>query len=114
MPNENYSCDRCRFSVKALKEMAEIGGIKEMFTTFGGRKWMNIYEVNSSADFVVFRRSTGELTDKFKLPITTLMHIHDMVHSGKIELIPQEIDKVAFKWGNYVSALLRHLGCKKT
>lgn len=41
--DEKFSCEHCRFSVTELKEMAEKGGKKEMFTTFGGRNWMNMW-----------------------------------------------------------------------
>lgn len=115
---EEFSCEYCRFSIERLKEMAEKSGKKEMFTTFGGQKWMNIYEVSVPGNFIVMRRSTGKFTHELNL--TALLHVHDLVHSGGIDLDPHEIDdlringrKETWKWGNYIAALLRHLGCRK-
>lgn len=116
--DEEFSCEHCRFSIAKLKEMAEEGDKKEMFTTFGGRNWMNIYEVNTSENFIVMRRSTGKFTQK--LSITALIHVHDLIHSGEIDLDPEEIDDLringrreTWRWGNYIATLLRHLGCEK-
>ncbi len=115
--NDSYSCQHCRFSVKKLKQMAEIGGNKEMFETWGKRKRINIYEVNTDRGHLVMRRSTGELTRQLR--IDALIRIHNSVHSGEIGLDPHEIDyleldgkRETFKWGNYTASLLRHLECK--
>ncbi len=112
--NEDFSCEFCRFSIKTLIEMAEIGGRKEMFSTFKRLdNLMNIYEVNTESGYIVMRRSTGRFTDE--LSIDALIQVHNLVHTGKISLDPHEIDsnKETYKWGNYIASLLRHLGCQK-
>jgi hypothetical protein len=112
------TCEHCRFSITELKEMAEKDGRKEMFTTFGGQAWMNIYEVNTEDNFVTMRRSTGNITRELR--INVLVRIHDAIHNGETDLDSNAIDnfkiegrKVAHMWGNYVAGLLRHLGCRK-
>lgn len=64
------------------------------------------------------RRSTGEFTRE--LSISALIHVHNLVHSGEIDLDPHEIDdlringkKETYQWGNYIAALLRHMRCRK-
>jgi len=64
------------------------------------------------------RRSTGKFTEK--LSINALIHVHDIVHSGEIDLDPYEIDKLkingkreTWRWGNYIAALLNHFRCRK-
>ncbi len=117
--NEDFSCEHCRFSIKTLKEMAEIGGGKEMFSTFKRLdNLMNIYEVNTESGYVVMRRSTGKFTRE--LSINALIQVHNLVHSGEIDLDPHEIDdlkidgkKETWQWGNYIASLLRHLECQK-
>jgi hypothetical protein len=113
--DKGFSCKHCRFSIAELKKMSEKEGNKEMFTTFAGRNWMNIYEANSVDNSIIMRRSTGELT--WKLSISALIHVHNLVHSGEIDLDPHEIDdlringrKKTYKWGNYIAALLKHTG----
>lgn len=99
--------------------MAELGGEKEMFTTFGGQNLMNIYEVNIEGNFIKMRRSTGKITQG-GLRIDILVKIHSAIHNGEIDLDPHSIDdfkiedrKVAHMWGNYAAGLLKHLGCRK-
>lgn len=116
--NESFSCKHCRFSIKKLKQMAERGGNKEMFEAFGRRVSMNIYEINTESGYVVMRRSTQKLTGE--LSINALVHVHNLVHAGEIDLDPHEIDDLridgkreTWRWGNYIAALLRHLECQK-
>ena len=45
--NKDFSCEYCSFSIKKLREMSELAGSKEMFTTFRRQNKMNIYEVNT-------------------------------------------------------------------
>ena len=125
---DRASCEYCEFSIQRLRQMAERGGSKEMFQTFGRRARMNIYEVNTATDSIVMRRSTGTLTNMpvkrltdtpgqiKQLKISSLIYVHDLIHSGQIALDPHEIDELGaetFMWGNYIAGLLRHLGCRK-
>ena len=89
--NDNDSCNRCRFSIKKLVEMSEVAGTKEIFNTFGGLKEMNIYEVDVNVGKIFVRRSTGTITER-GLAIKKLIRVHDMVHTGEVELDPHDID----------------------
>lgn len=109
--DETYSCERCRLSIRRLKEMAEKGGTKEMFKTFAGTKEMNIYEINTETRKIRMRRSTGKLT--WGLGVDALIDVHDRIHAGQLDLGPYEIDRIKPTWGNYIAALLKHLGCRK-
>ncbi len=98
--------------------MAERGGNKEMFETFGRKRWMNIYKINTESGYIVMRRSTQERTRK--LSINALVHVHNLIHAGEIDLDHKEIDDLridgkreTWRWGNYIAALLRHLECQK-
>jgi hypothetical protein len=110
--DQNFTCTYCRFSIRKLQEMAEMGGTAEVFTTFAGQSALNIYEVNVRHDYITMRRRS---TERFtpRLRISRLIDIHDRVHSGQILLDPYEIDEEMRRWGNYVAALLKHLGCSK-
>jgi hypothetical protein len=116
--HEELSCEHCRFSVMELREMAELGGRKEKFYTFGGRRRMNIYKVDSENGYITMRRSTEKFTSE--LSLNTLIRVHNSVHSGDVDLDAHEIDnlringrKVVHMWGNYIAGLLKHLGCRK-
>lgn len=109
----DFSCEHCRFSLKNLQEMAELGGKKEAFYTFGGRVKMNLYSVDTENGFIVMRRSTGKLTEAYPLKIDALIRVHDLIHSGEVDLDPHQIDEIIHMWGNYTAGLLRHLGCRK-
>lgn len=113
-----FTCKHCTLSLRKLREMAELGGTNEVFTTPAHCRPMNIYEVIED-DSITMRRSTGKIT-RWSLSINTLRHVHDLVHAGKIKLDATEIDSVridgvkkAATWGVYIAALLRHLGCNK-
>lgn len=108
MPTD-YVCDKCRFSIKKLEEMAEQTGTGEKFRTAGGRNEMSIREVNKEKGYIIFRRSTGKLTDELKLD--RLADIHDMIHEGQIDNDYKQIDEIYHFWGNYISGILKHLGC---
>jgi len=116
--DREFSCKSCRLSIRKLEEMAELGGQKEYFSTFAGRRQMNIYKVDTENGFIIMRRSTGRFTAE--LSIGSLITVHNLIHSGDLELNDRMIDKLSFNgkrivhmWGNYIGGLLRHLGCGK-
>jgi len=109
----DFFCQHCRLSISKLKEMSE--GEEERFNTFGGKSYLTLYKVDTEEGYVVMKRSTGKLTAPLK--IDTLFKVHDLIHSGVVDLDPYQIDdlridgkKVAHMWGNYLGGLLRHLG----
>ena len=104
----DYSCGRCNFSISKLKEMAETG---EKFSTTGGRTMISVKEVNSERGYIVFTRPSFRPTAAFS--IDDLKFIHDLIHDGKIDNDYEQIDEIFPMWGNYISALLQHVGCSR-
>jgi hypothetical protein len=114
---DDFACNHCRLSLKKLREMAEVGGVKEIFTTPARGCKMNIYNITKDG-FIMMRRSTGKIT--WGLNIYTLRCVHDLVHAGNINLDANAIastridgTKKAALWGTYIAALLKHLGCDR-
>jgi hypothetical protein len=86
------------------------------FPTAAGQSKVWIAEVNEDTEKIRMKRITGKLTDE--LSIRALTYVHDKVHSGEIGLSPHAIDgleidgkKETWRWGNYITGLLRYLGC---
>ena len=52
---------------------------------------------------------TGKIT--WPLDYAKLEEIHNKIHDGAVRLIPFEIDKLAPAWGNYITGLMKYLGC---
>ena len=119
-PIEDFACNHCRLSLKKLREMAEMGGAKEIFTTPALGRQMNIYEITEDG-FIRMRRSTRTLTwESQRLHVSTLRRVHDLVHAGDIDLDAHAIafaridgTRKAALWGTYIAALLKHLGCDR-
>lgn len=101
-------CSHCQLSLNTLKQMKEN---QTEFYTAAGRNKLWIAEVDENAQTIRMKRSTGKIT--WTLDYQKLKEIHDLVHRGEISLDQYEIDKVIPTWGNYITGLLRHLGCRK-
>jgi hypothetical protein len=99
-------CPHCRLSLNTLKQMQEN---HTEFYTAAGRNKLWIAEVNESSQTIQIERSTGKITPPLK--IQKLKKIHDRIHQGELILDQYVIDKVVPRWGNYITGLLRHLGC---
>jgi len=99
-------CDNCRLSLETLKQMHED---HTQFHTAAGRKKLWIAEVNESSQTIRMERSTGEITPP--LDLQKLKEIHDRIQHGELILDQYVIDEVLPTWGNYITGLLRHLGC---
>ncbi len=102
----DYSCERCRFSISRLREMVQTG---ETFYAGEERTVMGVRRVNSRTGVVVFTRPP--LNGTSKLNILDLKFIHDLIHDGKIDNDDEQIEAIFPSWGNYISAILHHLGC---
>jgi len=119
-PIDDFACNHCRLSLKKIREMAEVGGAKEIFTTPARGYPMNIYDITEDG-FIRMRRSTGTITWELqRLHVSTLRHVHDKVHDGAINLNAHAIATLridgtmqAALWGTYIAALLKHLGCDR-
>ena len=93
--------------MSALKKMQED---QTDICTAGGRSKFWIAQVNK--DTIQFKRSTGKRT--WPLKYNKLKEIHDLVHKGEVDLNQYEIDEKIPTFGNYVTGLLKHLGCGRT
>jgi hypothetical protein len=80
------------------------------FYTAAGRKKLWIAEVDEISNTIRLERSTGKIT--WHLKFETLKDVHDRIHQGGLLLDQYAIDKIIPTWGNYVTGLLRHLGCR--
>jgi DNA-binding response OmpR family regulator len=56
---------------------------------------------------------TREGKKTWPLDFQKLEEVHNRVHHGEIASLAYEIDRHIPMWGNYVSGLLKYLGCKK-
>ena len=97
----------CVFSFEKIKEMQQN---QTVFHTAGGRRELRIAEVDEIKKTVRMQRSTGKLT--WPLDYQRLAEVHDLIHQGLIPLDPEAIDKEIIFWGNYITGLLKHLGCR--
>lgn len=81
------------------------------FSTAGGRSKLWIAEVDETKRSIRMERSTGKIT--WELDYNILEDIHNRIHQGELTLEPYLIDVIIPTWGNYITGLLRYLGCKK-
>jgi hypothetical protein len=56
---------------------------------------------------------TREGKKTWPLDFQKLEEVHNKIHRGEIAFLAYEIDRCIPTWGNYVSGLLRHLGCEE-
>ena len=99
-------CPNCRLSLKTLKQMQE--NHTEFYTAEGHRKlW--IAEVKESSQTIRMKRSTGKIT--WPLYYQKLKEIHDRIQEGELILDKYVIDEAVPTWGNYITGLLKYLGC---
>jgi transcriptional regulator with XRE-family HTH domain len=104
----SVNCPHCQFGWDKLKEMKDK---KTTFNTAGGRKPLRISRVDEMSGRIWMKRSTGNETSE--LGYQELKEVHDKVHTGELDLDPREIDRKIFRWGNYVTGLLKYLGCRR-
>jgi hypothetical protein len=100
-------CPHCQLSLKSLKHMQEN---HTEFYTAAGRKKLWIAEVDEVSETIRMERSTGKIT--WPLAYQKIKDVHDKIHQGQLALDANEIGQLIPLWGNYVTGLLRHLGCK--
>jgi len=97
----------CSFSWDRLVDMKE-NSVE--FWTADGNKRLRIVEVNKKAKSIyMICCQTGKIT--WPLKFERLEEVHNRIHNGEVGLTPHEIDKLIPTWGNYITGLLRFLGC---
>ena len=72
---------------------------------------LQILEIDERAkNIYVICRSTGKIT--WALNFKKLEEVHERIHKGELGLNAYEIEKCIPTWGNYITGLLRFLGCR--
>jgi len=99
---------KCSFSWQYLKEMKETN---VEFFAGDGFKRLRIIDFNEKERSIHMIDELGKIT--FPLKYEKLEEVHNKFHNGKIDLLSHEIDKLVPMWGNYITGLLKYLGCDK-
>jgi len=108
MPKQEVNPVKCSFSWQKLKEMKD-NNVE--FFAGDGFKRLRIIDIDERARSIHMVCELGKIT--FPLKFKKLEEVHEKVHSGKVSLIPYEIDKGIPTWGDFVTGLLRYFGCDK-
>jgi hypothetical protein len=96
----------CSFSWEKLVEMKN-GKIQ--FLAGDGYKRLQIVEADEKSKSVHMICELGKIT--WPLRFDKLEEVHHKVHAGAVALIPYEMDRLIPTWGNFITGLLRYLGC---
>jgi len=97
----------CSFSWEKLIEM------KEQHTQFfagDGFKRLRILDIDEKSKNIHMICELGKKT--WPLNFNKLEEIHQLIHDGKINPIPYEIDRLLPTWGNFITGLFNFLGCR--
>ena len=104
---ENDPVD-CSFSWGKLVEMKN-GKIQ--FLAGDGYKRLQIVEADEKTKSIHMICELGKIT--WPLRFDKLEEVHHKVHAGAVALIPYEMDRLIPTWGNFITGLLRYLGCDR-
>jgi hypothetical protein len=107
-PKQEKSSAACSFNWEKLSKMKED---KTEFFAGDGFKRLRIVELDEKAKSIHMMCELGKIT--WPLKFEKLQEVHTKIHSGKVELLPYEIDRLIPTWGNFVAGLFRYLGCDK-
>jgi hypothetical protein len=99
---------KCSFSWGKLVEMK---GNKIQFLAGDGYKRLQIVEADEKTKSIHMICELGKIT--WPLRFDKLEEVHCKVHAGEVALIPYEMDRLIPTWGNFITGLLRYLGCDK-
>jgi hypothetical protein len=106
--NGNGNGNGCYFGWDILKEMKENHA---EFWAADENKKLQIVQIDERArNIFMICRQTGKIT--WPLSFEKLEDLHIKIHEGNLALTTYEIEKCIPTWGNYVTGLLRFLGCK--
>jgi DNA-binding response OmpR family regulator len=103
----NYS-QGCSFSWEKIKEMKDN---QIEFWAGDGFSRLRIVDVSERERSIYMITREGKKT--WPLDFQKLEEVHDKIHQREIALLAYEIDRYIPTWGNYVSGLLKYLGCEK-
>ena len=99
---------KCAFSWENLKEMKEN---KTEFWAGDGQNLLRIVEIDEKRNSFYLINKSGKIS--WPLKYQKLEEVHRKIHNGEVSLLPYEIDKLVPTWGNYITGLLKYLGCDK-
>lgn len=99
---------KCSFSWEKLKEMK---AQKVEFWAADGLNLLRIVEIDEKKRSFYIINQSGKIT--WPLNYQKLEEVHNKIHNGEITLLSYEIDKLIPTWGNYITGLLKYLGCDK-
>jgi DNA-binding response OmpR family regulator len=100
--------DGCSFSWERIKEMKEN---QIEFWAGDGLTRLQIVDVSEKDGTIYMVTREGKKT--WPLDFQKLEEVHTKIHNREITLMAYEIDRCIPTWGNYVTGLLKHLGCEK-
>ena len=98
----------CSFSWEKLVEMKNS---KIQFLAGDGYKRLQIVEADEKTKSIHMICELGKIT--WPLRFDKLEEVHHKVHAGAVALIPYEMDRLVPTWGNFITGLLRYLGCDR-
>ncbi|MBM4338814.1 MAG: hypothetical protein FJ110_04660 [Deltaproteobacteria bacterium] len=84
---------------------------RDQFFAGDGFKRVRILDIDGKTKNIHMVCELGRKT--WPLHFDKLEEIHDKIHSGEINLIPYEIDRLMPTWGNFITGLFKFLGCGK-
>ena len=99
---------KCAFSWEKLKEMKEN---KIEFWAGDGLNLLRIVEIDEKRNSFYVISKSGKIS--WPLKYQKLEEVHRKIHNREVNLLPYEIDKLVPTWGNYITGLLKYLGCDK-
>ena len=100
--------ENCPFNWEKIREMKE-NQIK--FWAGDGLNRLRIVEADERERTIYMVDQMGRMT--WPLKFQKLEEIHNKIHSGEIALIAYEVDRLVPTWGNYITGLLKYIGCDK-
>lgn len=98
----------CSFSWERIKEMKDN---QIEFWAGDGLTRLQIVDVSEKDGTIYMVTREGKKT--WSLDFQKLEEVHTKIHNREIALMAYEIDRCIPTWGNYVSGLLKYLGCEK-
>jgi hypothetical protein len=93
------------------EKLVDMKNSKVQFLAGDGYKRLQIVEADEKSKNIHMICELGKIT--WPLRYDKLEEIHQKVHAGDVELIPYEIDRLIPTWGNFITGLLRYLGCQR-
>jgi len=107
-PEGKVNENECYFCWDTLREMKE-NGVE--FWAADEYKKLLIAEIDErTRNIYMVCRQTGKIT--WPLSFKKLEQVHARIHQGTVGLSAYEIERLIPTWGNYLTGLLRFLGCR--